>query len=73
MKILFAMIQGVAGIFCFMAVWLAVQHFIRKSMERAPDFDVLEEMTHGCGNCGHESSCGGGRRCDQLSVSGGAL
>lgn len=68
---LYALLKAVPGIFCFMAVWMMVQAYIRRRTGRPADFDVLEEMTHGCGSCGHEGSCGGARHCAEYSVTGG--
>ncbi len=65
-----AILKGVTGIFALLAIWFAVQSYLRGRMQKEPGFDVLDDMTHGCGNCGHGGSCGGGRQCEELSLTG---
>lgn len=64
------MFKGVLGIFVFMAVWIAVQSYLRRRMERAPDCDVLDDMAHGCGCCGHSGSCRPSHCENELTVIG---
>jgi hypothetical protein len=52
-------LKAVAGILLLMAVWFAVQAFLRKRTAPRRDADVLEDMVHGCGACGHAGSCSG--------------
>jgi hypothetical protein len=55
------MLKAVFGVMLLMGVWIAVQAFLRKRLAKPRDFDVLEEMTHGCGACGHPHGCGGSK------------
>jgi hypothetical protein len=55
----FQILQGIAGVFLLMALWLAVQAYIRKRADISPDRDVLEDMTHGCGCCHNSEFCSG--------------
>lgn len=59
--ILFELVKGVAGLVLLMSIWLTVQAFLRRRMAKPRDFDVLEDMTHGCGACGHSHGCGGSK------------
>ncbi|MBV6434042.1 MAG: hypothetical protein IANPNBLG_04283 [Bryobacteraceae bacterium] len=49
-------LKAVGGILLLMAIWFAVQAFLRKRTARH-DADVLEDMAHGCGACGHSGAC----------------
>lgn len=55
---LLQVLKACLGIFVLLAVWIAVQAYIRRRMRYAAGFDVLEDMTHGCGCCGHSDHCG---------------
>lgn len=57
---LLAFLKVVTGLLLLMGLWLAVQAYLRSRLKLHPDADVLEDMTHGCGACGHgHGGCGG--------------
>ncbi|MCC6694085.1 MAG: hypothetical protein IT365_00515 [Candidatus Hydrogenedentes bacterium] len=52
-------ITCVGGLIVIMLLWLAVQVFVRQHTPEAdPDCDLLEDVIHDCGGCGHAGSCG---------------
>lgn len=54
-------VKAVVGLMVLMALWIAVQAYLRRRLALGAGADVLEDMTHGCGNCGHAGACGSGR------------
>jgi len=65
---IFEVVKAVGGLFLLLAFWAGVQTYLRRRYARPADFDVLHEMTHGCGACGHghgKCSGGGGGHCHQ--------
>jgi len=46
-------IKACLGILLLMLGWVVVQATIRRRMGYPPDRDVLDDMAHGCGSCGH--------------------
>ena len=57
------LLKGVLGLFVLLGFWAAIQAYLRRRYARPHDFDVLHEMTHGCGACGghgHGKCSGGG-------------
>jgi hypothetical protein len=53
-------VKAIAGFLVVMALWLAVQHYLRRRMAAGRHCDMLEAMVHGCGNCSHHGGCGSG-------------
>ncbi|MBX9604272.1 MAG: hypothetical protein K2X35_24930 [Bryobacteraceae bacterium] len=49
-----AWIQGVAGFLLLMGLWLAVQSLLRKAYAAPREQDMLDDLTRGCGACGHD-------------------
>ena len=61
----FDALQAIFGVFLLMALWLGVQHFIRRKTKLGPELDVLEDMTHGCGCCHNSEFCSGEKKEEQ--------
>ena len=59
MILLLNLAKAVLGISMILGAWFAVQAYKRRASGKSADTDVLEELTHGCGNCERERACGG--------------
>jgi len=60
------MLTSVLGFLFLMAVWFAVQDFLRRRLRAGEDNDVLQDMVHGCGNCEDIGSCARSTKPPQL-------
>ena len=52
-----SLLGGVLGFFIAMALWMAVQAFVRGHSPGSADKDLLEYMAHGCGLCPRSDAC----------------
>ncbi len=50
-------LKAAASILVLMALWFAVQGFLRRRNSLPEGHDVLEPMAEGCGNCGNHGHC----------------
>jgi hypothetical protein len=50
-------LKATASILVLMALWFAVQGFLRRRNSLPEGHDVLEPMAEGCGNCGNHGHC----------------
>lgn len=57
METILAAAKAVLGMFVVMAVWLAIQGFVRWRSGCGHDKDVLDFMLHGCGGCSGRGQC----------------
>ncbi|MBL8177621.1 MAG: hypothetical protein JNK48_23290 [Bryobacterales bacterium] len=51
------LMKAVVGLLGLMALWFAVQSYLRRRNRLPVGHDVLEDMAEGCGNCGEHGNC----------------
>ena len=57
MSALFDFVRAFAGLLIVMAIWFAIQAFIRRRSGCRANEDVLDFMKHGCAGCKGNGAC----------------
>lgn len=57
--LIYTFLTGVGGMALIAVAWFGVQSLVRRNSPHLPvDCDLLESMSHDCGNCSEAGSCG---------------